>query len=150
MQKLISLKGICFGIFLTLAGSASIAQVKFQTVELYAGMHVIQAEVAAKEQERQQGLMFRQAMKSNEGMVFVFDSPAMSCMWMKNTHIPLSVAFIDHAGKIVNIEDMQPETTDSHCSKKPIRYALEMNQGWFKQKGIKPGFLIKGLPGQAH
>jgi hypothetical protein len=79
-------------------------------------------------------------------MVFLFESPASVCMWMKNTLIPLSVAFIDDNGKIVNIEDMQPQTTDSHCGKKPIRYALEMNRGWFKQKNIKAGSKVDGLP----
>jgi uncharacterized protein len=119
---------------------------KFPVVSLTAGMHVIRAEVAASEAERQQGLMFREKMGPNEGMVFRFGAPASVCMWMKNTHIPLSVAFIDEHGKIVNIEDMQPQTTDSHCAKKPVHYALEMNQGWFRQKNIKPGMVIEGLP----
>lgn len=119
---------------------------KFPVVSLTAGMHVIRAEVAATEAERQQGLMYREKMGPNEGMVFLFGAPASVCMWMKNTFIPLSVAFIDEQGKIVNIEDMQPQTTDSHCAKKPVRYALEMNQGWFRQKNIKPGMQIEGLP----
>lgn len=119
---------------------------RFPVISLTAGIHLIKAEVATKEAERQQGLMLRERMGPNEGMVFVFDAPAGVCMWMKNTYIPLSVAFIDESGKIVNIEDMQPQTTDSHCAKKPIRYALEMNQGWFKQRNIKPGSVIEGLP----
>lgn len=119
---------------------------KFPVISLNAGMHVIKAEVAAREAERQQGLMFREKMGPNEGMVFLFDAPASVCMWMKNTLIPLSVAFIDEGGRIVNIEDMQPQTLDSHCAKKPVRYALEMNLGWFKQKNIKPGSVIEGLP----
>jgi uncharacterized protein len=118
----------------------------FPTISLTAGIHVIKAEVAARDAERQQGLMNREKMGANEGMVFLFEAPAGVCMWMKNTLIPLSVAFIDESGKIVNIEDMQPQTTDSHCAKKPVRYALEMNQGWFKQKNIKPGTTIEGLP----
>ena len=118
----------------------------FPTISLTAGIHVIKAEVAARDAERQQGLMNREKMGANEGMVFLFEAPASVCMWMKNTLIPLSVAFIDESGKIVNIEDMQPQTTDSHCAKKPVRYALEMNQGWFKQKNIKPGTKIEGLP----
>jgi len=85
-------------------------------------------------------------MGPNEGMLFLFPAPASVCMWMKNTYIPLSVAFIDESGKIVNIEDMEPQTTDSHCAKKQVRYALEMNRGWFKQKNIKPGSAIEGLP----
>ena len=119
---------------------------RFPVISLTAGMHVIRAEVAATEAERQQGLMHREKLGPNEGMVFLFGAPATVCMWMKNTYVPLSVAFIDEHGKIVNIEDMQPQTTDSHCAKKPIRYALEMNQGWFRQKNIKPGSTIEGLP----
>jgi uncharacterized membrane protein (UPF0127 family) len=128
------------------ASSISLAQSKSQPVKLSAGIYVIQAEVAATEAERQQGLMMRTRLGNNEGMVFDFGAPAGVCMWMKNTLIPLSVAFIDTEGKIVNIEDMQPETTDSHCAKKVVRYALEMNQGWFKQKNIKAGSKIEGLP----
>ncbi|OGB24676.1 MAG: hypothetical protein A3I66_11815 [Burkholderiales bacterium RIFCSPLOWO2_02_FULL_57_36] len=131
---------------LALPAIAAHAQQKFQVIPLTAGMHVIQAELVANDRDRQQGLMFREKMGSNEGMVFVFDAPATVCMWMKNTPLPLSVAFIDESGKIVNIEDMKPQTTESHCAKKPIRYALEMNQGWFKQKNIKPGSAIGGLP----
>ncbi|RJG06747.1 DUF192 domain-containing protein [Noviherbaspirillum cavernae] len=119
---------------------------KFPVISLTAGIHVIKAEVAAKDTERQQGLMFREKLGTNEGMVFLFDAPAGVCMWMKNTLIPLSVAFIDESGKIINIEDMQPQTADSHCAKKPVRYALEMNRGWFRQKNIKPGSTIEGLP----
>ncbi|HEX7646021.1 MAG TPA: DUF192 domain-containing protein [Noviherbaspirillum sp.] len=118
----------------------------FPVISLNAGIHVIRAEVAASDADRQQGLMFREKMGPNEGMVFLFEGPASVCMWMKNTLIPLSVAFLDENGKIVNIEDMQPQTTDSHCAKKPIRYALEMNQGWFRQKNLKPGSIIEGLP----
>lgn len=131
---------------LALACGAAGAQTKLPIKQLSAGIYVIQAEVAASEADRQQGLMMRTKMGSNEGMVFDFGAPAGVCMWMKNTLLPLSVAFIDGEGKIVNIEDMQPETTDSHCAKKVVRYALEMNQGWFKQKNIKPGSKIAGLP----
>jgi uncharacterized protein len=121
-------------------------QSKFPVISLTTGIYVIKAEVAAKDAERQQGLMFREKLGPNEGMVFLFEAPAGVCMWMKNTLIPLSVAFIDDSGKIINIEDMQPQTIDSHCTKKPARYALEMNLGWFKQKNIKPGSMIEGLP----
>ncbi|WP_089398227.1 DUF192 domain-containing protein [Noviherbaspirillum humi] len=130
------------------ASSIALAQqaTKFPVISLNAGMYVIRAEVAARDAERQQGLMFREKMGANEGMVFLFEAPAGVCMWMKNTLIPLSVAFIDENGQIVNIEDMQPQTLDSHCARKPVRYALEMNQGWFKSKNIKPGMRIEGLP----
>lgn len=133
---------------LTLAASTAAAQqlTKFPAINLNAGMHIIKAEVAANDAQRQQGLMFREKMGSNEGMVFLFGAPATVCMWMKNTLIPLSVAFLDENGKIINIEDMQPQTTDSHCAKKPAVYALEMNLGWFQKRNIKPGSLIEGLP----
>lgn len=128
------------------ASAASAQQSRLPVTTLNAGMHLIRAEVAAKDADRQQGLMHREKMGANEGMVFVFDGPAQVCMWMKNTLIPLSVAFIDAGGTIVNIEDMRPQTTESHCASKPVRYALEMNQGWFRQKNIKPGTMIGGLP----
>ncbi|MGZ5780565.1 MAG: DUF192 domain-containing protein, partial [Burkholderiaceae bacterium] len=115
-------------------------------MSLNSGIYVIKAEVAATNAQREQGLMFRQKMGQNEGMVFLFEAPASVCMWMKNTLIPLSVAFIDADGKIINIEDMAPQTTESHCAKKPAQYALEMNRGWFKQKNIKPDSIINGLP----
>lgn len=135
-------------ILLAIASPFTAAQqpTKFPVVSLTAGMHVIRAEVASTDAERQQGLMHREKMGTNEGMVFLFHAPASVCMWMKNTFIPLSVAFLDEHGKIVNIEDMQPQTTTSHCAKKPVHYALEMNLGWFRQKNIKPGATIEGLP----
>jgi uncharacterized protein len=131
---------------LALATSSTLAQQKFPVISLNAGMYIIKAELAISETEHQQGLMFRKKMDAHEGMVFAFKAPAKVCMWMKDTLLPLSVAFIEEDGKIVNIEDMVPKTTDSHCSQKQVRYALEMNQGWFKQKNIKPGSTIEGLP----
>lgn len=130
---------------LLLSACAGAQQAQFPTTQLTAGMHVIKAEVAANDPQRQQGLMFREKMSNNAGMVFVFDQPNTQCMWMKNTLLPLSVAFIDEQGAIVNIEDMKPQTLDSHCSTKPVKYALEMNLGWFKAKNIKPGMTIEGL-----
>ena len=132
-------------LFLTFAGGAG-AQQAFKVTKLSAGMHVIKAEVAANDPERQQGLMFREKMEPNAGMVFMFDQPTKQCMWMKNTLLPLSVAFLDEQGTVINVEDMQPKTLESHCSKKPAKYALEMNLGWFKQRNIKPGMAIVGLP----
>jgi hypothetical protein len=119
---------------------------RLPAISLTSGIHVIKAEVAATNADRQQGLMFREKLGPNEGMVFVFDAPAGVCMWMKNTLVPLSVAFLSEDGKIINIEDMQPQSTESHCAKSPARYALEMSQGWFRQKNIKPGSAIEGLP----
>jgi len=133
---------------LALLCSGAFAQQTLPTTTLNAGIHLIHAEVAVTEAQHQQGLMFREKLGANDGMVFVFDAPAQTCMWMKNTLIPLSVAFIDGDGKIVNIEEMQAQTLDAHCAAKPIRYALEMNSGWFRQRNIKAGTLIGGLPGE--
>jgi len=119
----------------------------FPIIPLNAGIYVIKAEVASNNEQREYGLMFRQRLAQNEGMVFLFESPQVVCMWMKNTLIPLSVAFIDNEGKITNVEEMKPQTLDSHCSNKKVTYALEMNSGWFKQKNLKSGNLIEGLPG---
>jgi len=119
---------------------------KFPVITLNSGLYLIKAEVAANEAQREQGLMFRDKMGTNEGMVFLFGAPAGVCMWMKNTLIPLSVAFMDAGGKIINIEEMKEQTLDSHCAIRPATYALEMNTGWFKQKNIKPGMTIDGLP----
>jgi len=90
--------------------------------------------------------MFRRTMAANEGMLFVFAEPRPQCFWMKNTLLPLSAAFIADDGRIVNIEDMAPQTLDSHCSAKPVRFVLEMNQGWFAQRGLAPGSRIQGAP----
>ncbi|HCY64796.1 MAG TPA: hypothetical protein DHV59_18630 [Oxalobacteraceae bacterium] len=129
------------------AATADAQQVaKFRTIPLNIGIHVIKAEAAASPAQREQGLMHREKMGPNEGMVFLFGAPTTVCMWMKNTLIPLSVAFIDEQGKIVNIADMQPHSTESHCGEKPVKYALEMNQGWFAQKSIKAGAVVDGLP----
>jgi uncharacterized protein len=137
---------IAAALTVALATSSQAQNVRFGTTQLSAGMNLIKAEVAASDAERQQGLMYRDKMANNAGMVFVFDGPSTQCMWMKNTLLPLSVAFIDASGRILNIEDMKPQTLDSHCSKGPVVYALEMNLGWFKQKNIKPGSTIEGLP----
>ncbi|MGK5036610.1 DUF192 domain-containing protein [Janthinobacterium sp. LB3P118] len=144
-----SLRLLSFSIALMTCASIAQAQAsQGKRLQLSAGMHLIQAEVAATQEQREQGLMYREKMPVNAGMLFVFGNPSTQCMWMKNTPLPLSVAFIDASGKIVNIEDMQAHTLDSHCSTRsvPVRYALEMNLGWFKQKNIKPGMNIGNLP----
>ncbi len=128
-------------------GPALAQQPALPTIRINAGIHVIQAEVAGNTATRMQGLMLRKAMAQGAGMLFLFDESAGQCMWMKNTLIPLSVAFIDEAGEIVNIADMQPLDETSHCALRPARYALEMNQGWFKRRGIAPGTHIDGIPG---
>jgi len=113
--------------------------------QLSAGMHLIRAEVAADFGSRSQGLMHRKSLAPNAGMLFVFDEAAPHCMWMKNTYIPLSVAFIDAQGVIINIADMTPHSEQSHCASRPAVYALEMTRGWFAQRGIKPGAKLGGL-----
>jgi uncharacterized protein len=128
---------------ISLFGTGSYAQMP--RVELSAGMYRIQAELAHTPQTRQVGLMNRHKMAENHGMVFVFMDEARHCMWMRNTFIPLSVAFLDGDGRILNIEDMTPQTEDSHCAAGPARYALEMNQGWFAARGISPEMHIRGL-----
>jgi uncharacterized membrane protein (UPF0127 family) len=129
-------------------GSAYADPHPFATASLSVDAHPIQVEVASNDAQREEGLKFREKMPPDAGMVFVFKTRATHCMWMRNIAIPLAVAFIDDDGRIVNIEDMQAQTLDSHCSKKglPVRYALEMNAGWFKQKNIKAGALVARLP----
>ena len=132
--------------FLALAAAPALAQQPpLAAVELGAGMHVIRAEVADNNSSRAQGLMRRTSLPPNGGMLFVFDEDAIHCMWMKNTLIPLSVAFIDERGAIINIADMQPHSEQSHCAARPARYALEMTQGWFAQRGIRAGARLRGL-----
>ena len=130
-----------------LIAAAPAAAQPLPVVQLSAGMHLIRAEVAADFASRGQGLMYRTAMPSNAGMLFIFDEAARHCMWMRNTLIPLSVAFIDEHGGVINIEDMAPQTEDSHCAQRPALYALEMNRGWFAARSIKPGSRIGGIPG---
>ena len=113
-------------------------------VKLSAGMYVIDAQVALTLEQRQIGLMQRKDMPQHEGMIFVFERASPQCFWMKNTPLPLTAAFVADDGTIVNLADMKPETTDSHCSAKPVRYVLEMNKGWFAKKGIKPGSKLAG------
>ena len=111
---------------------------------LKVGMHSIRAQLAITPQQRQIGLMHRREMPSHEGMLFVFDEPAQQCFWMRNTLMPLTIAFLADDGTVVNLADMKPQSDESHCSAKPVRYALEMNQGWFAKRGIKPGTRIGG------
>ena len=121
-------------------------QLDLPRIKLSAGMHLIDTQVARTNAQRQTGLMHRPSMAQTEGMLFVFDEPATQCFWMKNTPLPLTAAFVADDGRIVNLADMKPQTTDSHCSTQPVRYVLEMNQGWFNKKGIKAGFKLGGAP----
>ena len=120
-------------------------QLNLKRTSLGIGMHRIDAQLALSSEQRQIGLMWRKAMPAHEGMLFVFEQPSQQCFWMKNTLIPLTAAFVADDGTIVNLVDMQPQTLNPHCSAKPVRYVLEMNQGWFAKKNIKAGSKITGI-----
>jgi uncharacterized membrane protein (UPF0127 family) len=107
--------------------------------------HKLRAEVVATHDTRSQGLMYREHLEANRGMLFVFPGVAPQSMWMMNTLIPLSVAFIGSDGRILNILDMSPQTLDIHSSEGPAAFALEMNRGWFAQRGIGRGARVEGL-----
>lgn len=139
------LSGLLLAVSLTVQAQEA-PQMDLPRTTLKAGMHLIQAQVASTPQQRATGLMYRQEMPGNEGMLFVFEKPAIQCFWMKNTLIPLTAAFVADDGTIVNLADMQPQTLDSHCSGKPVRYVLEMNQGWFAKRGIQAGSRLGGAP----
>ena len=126
------------------AGAQGMPQTQLQRTTLNAGMHLIQVQLAQDFEQRQIGLMWRKEMPQNEGMLFVFDQPAVQCFWMRNTLLPLTAAFLLDDGSIVNLADMRPMNDDSHCSKKPVRFVLEMNQGWFAKRNIKADFKLSG------
>ncbi len=121
-------------------------QPRLPTVDLRAGMHTIKAELAVTPEQQMMGMMFRKEMNGNEGMLFVNDAKSARCFWMKNTLVPLTIAFIGDDGTIVNLADMQPLDERSHCAKAPVRFALEMPQGWFDKRGLKAGFKLSGPP----
>lgn len=125
------------------------AQLELPRIKLSAGMYLIDTQVAATPVQREIGLMHRKVMPMQEGMLFVFERASIQCFWMKNTLLPLTAAFVADDGTIVNLVNMQPQTTDSHCSKKPVRFVLEMNQGWFAKKGILEGTKLIGTPFKA-
>ena len=137
-----------FSIAFLICPALALAQVNvgLPSIELKTGIYRIQAELADTPKAREVGLMNRTSMPTNSGMLFIFEQKAGHCFWMNNTKIPLSIAFITDDGKIVNIEEMQAETTNNHCPKVAIRYALEMNKQWFSERVIAPGSVINGLP----
>ncbi|MBT8614810.1 DUF192 domain-containing protein [Polynucleobacter paneuropaeus] len=137
----------CIVAFAAIASSANAQlNIGLRTIQMKVGIYSIQAEVADSPDLREVGLMNRTSLPTNSGMLFIFEQKAGNCFWMKNTKLPLSIAFIADDGKIVNIEKMQADTTNNHCPKAPIRYALEMNKGWFSERVIVPGNTIQGLP----
>ena len=121
-------------------------QLQLPRTKLSAGMHLLDVQVAQTPQERQIGLMFRRDMPQHEGMLFVFEQAAPQCFWMRNTLIPLTAAFLADDGTIVNLADMRPQSDDLHCSTQPVRYVLEMNQGWFARRNIQAGYKLGGGP----
>jgi len=133
---------------LSMACAAQEQAQKLPSIRLNAGIHNIEAELAQTPDQRATGLMFRKNMPANSGMLFAFGEIGIQCFWMKNTLIPLSIAFIADDGSIVNIDEMKPLSLDSRCSDKPVRFVLEMNQGWFAKRGIKPGAKLQGPPFQ--
>ena len=137
-----------FFVALLLGSSQTLAQVNvgLPTIELKTGIYRIQAELADTPKAREVGLMNRTSMPTSSGMLFIFEQKAGHCFWMNNTKIPLSIAFIADDGKIVNIEEMQAETTNNHCPKAAVRYALEMNKQWFSERMITAGTTVTGLP----
>jgi uncharacterized membrane protein (UPF0127 family) len=121
-------------------------QMNLPRTKLSAGMHLLDVQLAQTNLERQTGLMHRREMPQHEGMLFVFEQPATQCFWMRNTLIPLTAAFVADDGTIVNLADMKPQTDDSHCSAQPVRFVLEMNQGWFAKRHIQAGYRLGGAP----
>ena len=139
------LKHVYGGLLACLFAGSALAQGAMPVIELAAGFHRIEAEVAATDQNRQVGLMNRKSMPVQRGMLFVFNHENTHCMWMRNTLIPLAVAFLDEEGKILNIEEMKPQTENNHCAASAARFALEMNASWFSAKGIAVGTRIGGI-----
>ena len=146
-----SLRVALFSLLVALTTIGALPLASAQTIvplpvkQLSVGMHVIRAEVASNYETRARGLMYRKELAPNAGMLFVFPQPAVQCFWMRNTLIPLSIAFIADDGMIIDIVDMTPMTENSHCSSAPVRLALEMEQGWFAKRGITIGKKIGGL-----
>ena len=146
-----SLRVALFSLLVALTTIGALPLASAQTIvplpvkQLSVGMHVIRAEVASNYETRARGLMYRKELAPNAGMLFVFPQPAVQCFWMRNTLIPLSIAFIADDGMIIDIVDMTPMTENSHCSSSPVRLALEMEQGWFDKRGVTIGKKIGGL-----
>jgi uncharacterized membrane protein (UPF0127 family) len=128
------------------AGTVAAQGMLLPTAQLRVGSHSVQAEVAATDASRSHGLMGRQSLPPDHGMLFVFEDLTTTCFWMKNTPLPLSIAFIGDDGRIINVADMRPFDETSHCPKAPFRYALEMEQGWFKRNQVTSGTRVEHLP----
>ncbi len=148
LRRCLALLTCALGFFATSPSLAqSGPQARLEQIELRAGLHLIRAEVAASDKARATGLMFRDRLNANEGMLFVFERAQRQCFWMRNTLIPLSIAFIADDGSIINISDMHPQSEQAHCSARPVRFALEMEQGWFARRAIGAGTRLRGPEG---
>jgi len=144
LTVLSSLRSRPFWVVVALTVAAS-ARAQLPEIGLAVNGHKLTAEVAYAEATRMEGLMHRRVLPEGRGMLFVFPEVALHSMWMMNTYIPLSVAFLDTNGVVINIEDMEPHTRNTHSAAKAAKYALEVNQGWFKKRGIKPGAKVEGI-----
>ena len=113
-------------------------------VQLTADGHPIQVYVARSDEQRALGLMHRREMAEDEGMLFMCDRSAVQKFWMKDTPLPLSIAFVDEDGTILKIADLEPHDLESESSEHPVRFVLEVNQGWFAERGIAPGARLSG------
>jgi uncharacterized membrane protein (UPF0127 family) len=142
--------GWVLGVALVFAACGAAALEKFQSTHIKVAGHALKVELAITEAQHTQGLMYREKLGADDGMLFVFDTPEYQSFWMKNTLVPLSVAFLAPDGTILNVEDMEPQTLDPHISAGPALYALEMNKGWFASHGVKPGDKATGLPRPSH
>jgi uncharacterized protein len=134
------------GLSFAQSSSPNAPQPPLPTIKVKAGMFIVTAEVAKEPAERSMGLMFRQTMEPDHGMLFVFDRADLHCFWMRNTLLPLSIAWLTEDGTIVSIADMTPKSETNNCPTGVAKYALEMNQGWFKKKGLKAGSKLKAPP----
>jgi len=129
----------------TYSFAQSTPQTNLSRATLTTGGHQIDVQLAQSPYEWSKGLMWRTSMPENEGMLFIFDQPTRQCFWMKNTYLPLSAAFIADDGSIVNIADMRPLSTQEHCSEKPVRFVLEVHQGWFQKNNIEAGDIVSDV-----
>lgn len=138
----------CFVVLLIISGlnTADAENQQLPIMQISILDHVTTVELADTTSARMIGLMYRHSLPENDGMLFVFPAPGIHCMWMKDTIIPLSVAFLDETGKIINLAEMAPETLTPHCPASAARYALEMNSGWFEEREIRAGDQVAGIP----
>ncbi len=120
------------------------AQPKLPMVKLWLGPAELNAEIAASFDQIRTGMMFRQEMPENEGMLFIFARPHQAAFWMKNTQVPLSAAYLDPEGVILEIHELEPHNTNSvTAASDRVQFVLEVNRGWFDRHGVRPGDLVR-------